>query len=94
MKRQFKEGIRKKERGGRDKWKGRGGEVGERWEGKFREEGGRVGKKGRGGPPRMFFPRTAPGRTDIRTDLLYQYRASVCSQGQNGVGSIALCIVL
>ena len=55
MKRQFKEGIRKKERGGRDKWKGRGGEVGERWEGKFREEGGRVGKKGRGGPPECFF---------------------------------------
>ena len=33
--------IRKKERGGREKGEGRGGEGGQGWEGKFRGPGGR-----------------------------------------------------
>ena len=40
--REGKEGIRKKERGGRDKGEGRGWEGKEGWEGKFR--GQREGK--------------------------------------------------
>jgi len=58
-----KEGIRKKERGGREKGEGRG--VGQGWEGKFRGTGGREGKgvgkregegKFRGArPPKSFF---------------------------------------
>ena len=61
-----KEGIRKKERGGREKGEGRGGDGGEGWEGKFREgerEGEGVGKRGGEGreifggpgPPKYFF---------------------------------------
>ena len=42
--REGEEWIRKKKRGGRDKWEGKGGEGGEGWEGKFRGKGDGKGK--------------------------------------------------
>ena len=69
MDREGKEGIRKKERGGRGEGETRGGEGGKGWEGKFRgaegtgrERGREKGEgKFRGTRPPNVFPRTAPG---------------------------------
>ena len=54
-----KEGTRKKERGGRDKGEGRGG------------EGDRDGRESLGepAPPPNVFPRTAPARNVSLTDI-------------------------